>query len=1127
MPERLLMNTELIDALWVLWAAALVFVMQAGFLCIEAGTTRSKNAINVAMKNIADFAVAISVFWLVGFGVMFGASHSGWFGTSHFGWALAADDSWLLTLFIFQAMFCATAATIVAGAVAERMPFIGYLWLSFWVALLIYPFFGHWAWGGLTTGEPGWLEALGFVDFAGATVVHSVGGWVALAAVMYIGARQGRFHKDKPPTYFPAGNLPLAMLGALFMILGWFGFNGGSTLGIDARIPGILVNTILGAAGGILSALLVGWRVRRYADVMYALNGAIAGLVAVTAGAHVISLGAAFFLGAVSGVLMVLASEWLLKKQIDDAVGAIPAHLVSGIWGTLAFVWFADLSALDTGLSRSAQFGVQVVGVVVCGVWSFGAAWLLFRITSSFLPLRVSREAEKMGLNLAEHGAANELAQLLAQMRRHEQQGDTRERVDADPFTEVGEIAASYNRVCTALEGAVAHTRVMLRNLRDGVITWQADGTLTALNPGAEQLFDVQAEAFVGKPVTALLPDITLGPGSRSELKLRTETHKVRYLEIQISEGASGSASERSGMVRDITEQRLLQEQLNRERELARTTLASINDGVITTDASGCITFINAEARRLTGWRLDEAKGKPIQNVYRLVDEASGAPLANPARLVLNQGQPLKSDAHCLLLHRDDGRTPIQHSAASIRSREGLTLGAVVVFQDVSLTRDLSAQLTYQASHDALTGLVNRRAFEATLATLLDTQSEGEHALCYIDLDQFKIINDTCGHLAGDELLRQVAQKLKSHVRGSDTVARLGGDEFALLLPNCPTAKACQLTEGLRKEIESFRFAWQSHTFSIGTSIGIVAIEPQAPMTLNQALQAADIACYAAKEAGRNRIHCYEADDNALMARHGELQWVQRLQRGLDEDTFRLYAQPIIPVSASTPGYHEILLRLEENGQMITPGSFLPAAERYHLMPKIDRWVVNNTLAWLSDHCRKNTSRALSCWGINLSGASLSDPAFCAELIEQVTKAQLPPGALCFEVTESAAIAQLSRVSELIIELKALGCCFALDDFGTGLSSFSYLKQLPVDFLKIDGHFIRHIHQDPIDRAMVEAIHSVGKTLNIATIAEFVETEATLNVLAQLGIDYAQGYLWGEPQPLTALAKSSIKMMPR
>ncbi|WP_246286389.1 ammonium transporter [Vreelandella maris] len=700
MPATLNLDSSLIDTLWVLWAAALVFVMQAGFLCLEAGTTRTKNAINVAMKNVADFAIAVSVFWLIGFDIMFGDSLGGVVGTTLFGWQLDASGSWVITVFIFQAMFCATAATIVSGAVAERMPFLAYIWTALWIALIIYPVFGHWAWGGLLGDAAGWLGALGFVDFAGSTVVHSVGGWVALAAVLCIGPRSGRFAHDKPPTAFPSGNLPLAMLGALFMILGWFGFNGGSTLAVTDQIPGILANTVLGAVGGILSGMLMGMRTRRYADVMYAINGAIAGLVAVTASAHVISLPAAFGLGAVSGVLMVLTSEWLLSKRIDDAVCAIPAHLVSGIWGTLALPWVADMTLLDSGLSRPAQFGIQLLGVVVCGIWSFGSAWLLFRITRRFLPLRVSPEAEKMGLNLAEHGANNELNQLLEHMRQHEQQGDIRQRIEADPFTEVGEIAASYNRVTAALETALGHTRVMLRNLRDGVITWQADGSLTSLNPGAELLFNVDAATLIGQPVSTLLPNFKLTPGARHEIKRRTADKRVRYLEIQVSEGASGSASERSGMVRDITERRQLQEQLNRERDLARTTLASIGDGVITCDASGNVTFINAEAKRLTGWTLEEAMDKPIHVVYQLLEEISGDSISNPARQVLTQLTQVQSTEHCMLVHHDGTHTPIQHSASPIRSRSGITLGAVVVFQDVSLTRQLTEQLSYQVSHD-------------------------------------------------------------------------------------------------------------------------------------------------------------------------------------------------------------------------------------------------------------------------------------------------------------------------------------------------------------------------------------------------------------------------------------------
>ena len=1126
MPATLHSDSALLDTLWVLWAAALVFVMQAGFLCIEAGTTRTKNAINVAMKNVADFAIAVTVFWLVGFGIMFGDSYQGLVGSTLFGWQLDASHSWVMTVFIFQAMFCATAATIVSGAVAERMPFLAYTWTALWIALVIYPVFGHWAWGGLLGGAEGWLESLGFIDFAGSTVVHSVGGWVALAAVLCIGPRHGRFTHGKPPTAFPSGNLTLAMLGALFMILGWFGFNGGSTLAVTAQIPGIIANTVLGAVGGILSGMLIGLYTRRYADVMYAINGAIAGLVAVTAGAHAISLLAAFGLGAVGGILMVLTSEWLLRKHIDDAVSAIPSHLVAGVWGTLALPWVADLSLLESGLSRPAQFGVQLLGVVACGLWSFGSAWLLFRITRRFLPIRVSPEAEKMGLNLAEHGANNELNQLLRHMRQHELQGDMHQRIEADPFTEVGEIAASYNRVTAALERAVGHTRVMLRNLRDGVITWQADGTLTSLNPGAEQLFEVNAEQLIGQPVSKLLPMRSLTPGARHEIKRRTEDMQVRYLEIQVSEGASGSLSERSGMVRDITERKQLQEQLNRERDLARTTLASIGDGVITCDASGNVTFINEEAKRLTGWRPEEAMDKPIYLVYQLIDETNGEPLNNPARQVLTQLTPVHSTEHCLLVNRDNSHTPIQHSASPIRSRSGITLGAVVVFQDVSLTRQLTEQLSYQVSHDNLTDLLNRRAFESALSALLNRE-DGHHVLCYLDLDQFKTVNDTCGHLAGDELLRQVAIKLKAHVRSSDIVARLGGDEFALLLPDCVIERAMSIAEALRRDIEQYRFAWQGHTFGIGVSIGLVELNAAQPMQLSQALHVSDAACYAAKEAGRNRIHCYQPDDHSLLEKHGELQWVQRLQNGLDNDTFRLYVQPVVAVCADGPGYREILLRLEEQDAIIAPGSFLSAAERYHFMVRIDRWVLRNTLAWLGDQNRHATLPSHSLWGVNLSGASLSDANFCQDLISQVAMAELPHGTLCFEITESTAISQLSRVSELIIALKEYGCRFALDDFGTGLSSFSYLKQLPVDFLKIDGHFIRTVDQDPIDRAMVEAIHAVGKALGIATIAEFVENQTTLDTLQHMGIDYAQGYLFGRPEPLTNTPGHHIKVMPR
>jgi len=1113
-----------IDALWVILGAMLVFMMQAGFLCLEAGVTRSKNAINVAMKNVCDFAVAMLVFWCVGFGIMFGASQDGWFGSSFYFPQFSADDTfWLAVFFLFQVMFCATAATIVSGAVAERMPFQAYLAVTLLVSALIYPVFGHWAWGGAYTGTPGWLAKLGFVDFAGSTVVHSTGGWVALAAVLRIGPRRGRFVTGQPAKLMPAGDLPLAMLGVLTLFLGWFGFNGGSTLAFDQSVPGVLINTIIAAVAGVLTALLLGWKLRGFAEVLYALNGAIAGLVAITAGAHELSVPAAVVTGAIGGVLSVTASEWLLKLHIDDAVGAIPAHLVPGIWGTLAVGLLGDPERLGTGLGWLAQSGVQLLGVVVCGLWAFGLSWILLGGLGRLLPLRVSPEAEEMGLNMAEHGARTELFELLETMRQHEERGEIGARVAADPFTEVGQIAASYNRVSVALERAVARTQVIVRNLRDGVLTWRADGILTTLNPGAEVLFGVSADEVVGLPVERLIRGQVPAPGQRRELRVRIG-NTTRSLEMQISEGALGSEAEFAAMVRDITDRKRVEEQLSRERELAQVTLASIGDGVVTTDDSGLVTFLNAEAERLTGWTLEAARSLPVGQIYTLIDETSGAYIDNTARQVLASGKPAVGLDTRLLVARDGTRRPVQDSAAPIRSRSGYTVGAVVVFQDKTLTRDLTRRLNHQASHDALTGLANRREFEQRLEAAIGL-AQTDHVLCYLDLDQFKIVNDTCGHMAGDELLRQLSALLRARVRESDLLARLGGDEFGILCFDCDLAAAIVMAEQLREMVDDFRFGWEGRIFSLGVSIGLVAFEGGRTTTLSDVLSAADAACYAAKEAGRNRLHVYQPDDRQLLDRHGELQWVPRLQAALDQDRLRLFAQAIAAVDEPTAVHHyEILVRLDEQGRLYSPGSFMPAAERYNLIVRVDRWVVRNTLAWLSDRYRHRSTPA-DTWSINLSGASLSDERFCEELPQWVERAALPPRTLCFEITESAAIARLSSVTQLIRRLQRSGCRFALDDFGAGLSSFAYLKQLPVDYLKIDGAFIRDIDSDPINRAMVEAINTVGHTMGLQTIAEFVETPGVMAQLALLGVDFAQGFLIDRPQPLEML--SDVRVMPR
>ncbi|MFN3986578.1 MAG: ammonium transporter [Rhodocyclaceae bacterium] len=1131
-------STESLDTLWVLLCAGLVFVMQAGFLCLESGLTRSKNAINVAVKNVADFAVASLLFWCVGFGLMFGTSFGGVIGSSRFGLGdgVPAEPA-LLAFVLFQMMFCATAATIVSGAVAERMHFAVYLLVSALVAGLIYPVFGHWAWGGSAGGELGWLAALGFVDFAGSTVVHGLGGWVALAAVLLVGPRSGRFVPGEAPRVIPGGNLPLAMLGVLLLAFGWFGFNGGSTFAFVASVPMIMINTALAAAAGVVAGIVLGWWLRGYCEVLYALNGAIAGLVSITACAHVVSPGQAMVIGALGSMAMVACNEWLLARRIDDAVGAIPSHLAAGIWGTLAVALFGDLELIGNGNGRMTQFAVQLLGVVACGTWAFLVSWLLFKGMGRLIRLRVGEEEERVGLNVSEHGSRTELLELLEAMDNHGRTGSLARRVPVEPFTEVGQIAAAYNRVLGALEEATGQTRAIIRDVRDGVITFTRDGVLTSLNPGAEQLFGVAAAGVIGTPVAALFerdgvraPSLVARlytPGAKLEIGVGKPGPRRTVLEVSVSENRVAREVQLTGMVRDVSERKRMEALLQKERDLAQVTLASIGDGVITTDESGRVQYMNPVAERLTGWLAHEARGQLVTLVYRVVDEKTGARLGNPVRETLARGQVMPRLEHALLIRRDEERVPVLDSAAPIRSRDGFLIGAVLVFHDVTVTLNLARELSHQATHDALTGLPNRREFETRLGALLARARavDETHVVCYLDLDQFKVVNDTCGHVAGDELLRQVTGLLRERLRAGDVLARLGGDEFGLILEHSAVVQACEMAERLREAVEDFRFGWEDKVFSIGVSIGVVQIGPN-DHDLGNLLSSADAACYAAKEGGRNRIHVYQLDDDRLLEHHGQMQWVGRLQSALDQDRLRLFVQPIVPLNApeANPMHYEILVRLEENGKLIAPGSFLPAAERYNLMPRIDQWVVNNTLAWLGDRFRKN-SRLDGVYCINLSGASLSDERFRATLRTTLEQARLPTGAICFEITETAAVANLSKVVHFILEVKQLGCAFALDDFGSGLSSFAYLKNLPVDFLKIDGSFIKDIERDPIDLAMVQAINAIGHVMGLRTIAEFVDNEAILLRLTEIGLDYAQGYYLGEPRPLAE--SDQVKMMPR
>jgi diguanylate cyclase (GGDEF)-like protein len=482
--------------------------------------------------------------------------------------------------------------------------------------------------------------------------------------------------------------------------------------------------------------------------------------------------------------------------------------------------------------------------------------------------------------------------------------------------------------------------------------------------------------------------------------------------------------------------------------------------------------------------------------------------------IALNERRPLQDVEvrwRCL-----NGRVKVMRvSATPVLDANGVFRGFRGAARNVTEAHRMAARLGYQARRDALTGLMNRRAFEERLSRVLDTARAERvtHALCYLDLDQFKIINDTCGHVAGDELLRQLGRLLSRATRQRDTLARLGGDEFGLLMERCSLVHARRVAEELRAAVENFRFVWDGTAFAVGVSMGLVPVTPTTD-GITELLQHADSACYAAKDRGRNRIHVYTSNDAEMVRRRGEMRWAVQITRALEEERFCLHYQPIARLGRLGDSTHcELLVRMQdESGRLIPPGEFLAAADRYQLSTRLDRWVVGTACKWLAEH--QNQCGRLELCAINLSGHTLGDAQALDGIIDDVEQAQLPLEKLCFEVTETAAIANLASATSFIEKLRARGCRFALDDFGSGVSSFAYLKNLPVDFLKIDGAFVRQMLANPVDCAMVRSINEIGHVMGKRTVAEFAENEAIVAELRKLGVDYAQGYGVGRPQPL-------------
>jgi len=674
----------------------------------------------------------------------------------------------------------------------------------------------------------------------------------------------------------------------------------------------------------------------------------------------------------------------------------------------------------------------------------------------------------------------------------------------------------------------------IFESMQDTIYQTDFGGTILWISPSIKHLLGYSVKEVLDKNIQSFYAcasdyddlkhalDINYGRLQHFETRLvhKDGTH------VWISENShykydeNGDITGIEGTVRDITALKQAKEALHQEKERAQVTLRSIGDGVITTDLNGNVEYMNTVAEQATGWKLEDARGNPMPEVLNILDEKTLESPPSPATLCLQQGKSTMLAGNLLLIHRyRNQRLSVEVNASPIRDSNADISGVVLVFHDVTELRGLAKKMSYQATHDSLTGLINRREFENRINQALENaRDEGiRHTLCYLDLDNFKVVNDTSGHIAGDELLKQLTIKLRLELREADTLARLGGDEFGILLEGCSIEHARELAETLRKIVEDFRFVWDNTAFRVGVSIGLVPITRDCG-TLTDVLSAADSACYVAKDQGRNRIHIYEPDDEALLERHGQMQWVQRIQHVLEQNRFRLFFQPIAKLHRE-PGerittHGEVLIRmLDDDQRIVGPGAFIPSAERYLIMPAVDRWVVSNTFRMLMLDKEKVVERISTCC-INLSGQSLSDERFLDFLVEEIRNSGVPPELLCFEITETAVIANLCNASRLISKMREMGCRFALDDFGVGLSSFGYLKNLAVDYLKLDGCFVKNMVKDNIDHAMVKAINHIGHTMNIKTIAEFVEDQETLQAVREVGVDYAQGYVIARPAPI-------------
>jgi len=745
---------------------------------------------------------------------------------------------------------------------------------------------------------------------------------------------------------------------------------------------------------------------------------------------------------------------------------------------------------------------------------------------------------------------ARRLAQLNLELVAAAGDASVGRRLSVAEDGDIGGLARTINRLFDALGERDEEIQDRDRLFTDFAQTLPEivlvhDERILLANESAAALVGLTPDQLEGRQVVDLVKPAYRALFRNTTAKRLAGESVPRRLEIQLINGdeqglwveAQSSSIEYRGtnailtIARDVSYRKSLEVSLSRSKRQAQYTLESISEGVITTDNEGRIDYLNRAAETMTGANREEATGHKIGELFSLIDEADRRPLGDPVERCLSMRRRVNMGRRALLVSRDSEQEhSVEITASPIRGPGNSISGTVVVFHDVSEIRGLTKQMSYHATHDALTGLVNRREFERRLQDAMDSAQaeEAVHMLFYMDLDRFKAVNDSCGHQAGDNMLREVASLIKDQVRDSDYVGRLGGDEFGTLLIGCPIEKARQIASDICSAVADYRFVWQDKIFNIGISIGLVEISHSSG-SLQDLMSAADSACYVAKQRGRGQVHVYSARDEAIARERGDIQWLRQMQTALNENRFELAIQPIIATRSATGSPDdtgpavEVLIRMPgEQGRSANSAEFLRPAERYQLMPQIDRWVVNATLSAIAAGEIKLPGRR-NC-SINISGQTLADEGFLGFVVEALDHSGVSPGSICFEVTENAISDNVQHAQRFIEVLHGIGCEFALDDFGNGLGAFSSLKHLPVDYLKIDGAYTQNVTTDQISQEMVSAMIKLARTMDFRVVAEQVERQEDFDWLRDVGVDFVQGNFVEAPSMLGSGQTGSFRM---